>query len=349
MSSGELENSCYATGAFTGEFIRKYQRVGIICFGVNQVTIKFSIVIPTFNDLGHLKRSLESIGRQTLPCEVVVVDDGSQDGTEQYVRRLSQKIVYYRNSVPLGYAESANAGVELARGNWILLLNDGDCLQSNCLEQLCQALDRYPKATIAVCQPPHPHKRPAADRMVCVPQEDIHYQMLSDRLSDCQPAPAAFRRDAFLQSGGWRPGSSHVREAIDTWVRIAQSGDAVFVNLPLSNPSDLGLKAGATSLSQNRSGDLELQYQMTEKVSPKYDDWLANSPTVQMIRKFHWNWIGLKNSLFPGVEGVLPGVAIDAGMPASVEKDARVSSQPSFSNTFYRTVSPKPISQLSRI
>jgi Glycosyl transferase family 2 len=314
------------------------------------VTIQFSIVIPTFNDLGRFKRSLESISRQTVSCEVVVVDDGSRDGTEQYVRRLSKQVVYYRHPVPLGYAESANAGVELARGNWILLLNDRDCLQSDCIERLCQAIDRYPKAAIAVCQARHQNQHlPEAERVVCVPQEDIHYQMLSDRLGGCQPAPAAFRRDAFLGAGGWHSGSSHAGEAIEAWLRIAQFGDSVFVNVPLGNSSEVGWQSEATSLSQNRWGDLDIQSQMLGQVSKKHHDWLASSPTVQMIRKFHWNWIGLKNSLFPGLEGVLPGVSLDRGMPlAAATQDAQALSQPSFSKVFYQMASPKPVSQLSR-
>jgi Glycosyl transferase family 2 len=313
------------------------------------VTIKFSIVIPTFNDLGRLKRSLESVANQTSPCEVVVVDDGSRDGTEQYVRSLSKRVVYYRHPVPLGYAESANAGVELARGNWILLLDDSECLPSTCLERLGEAIDRYPKAAIAVCQALHPNKRlPEAARVVCIPQEDLHYQMLTDRLGSCQSAPTAFRRDTFLRSGGWRSGSSHAGEAIEAWVRIAQFGDAVFVNVPLSPPLQVKWQSEATSLSQNRWGDLDIQYPMLGQVGKKHHHWLASSPTVQMIRKFHWNWMGLKNSRFPGVEGVLPGVSIDIGMPAPIEPNARVSSQPSLANVFYRTVAPKPISQLSQ-
>ncbi|MGB3239466.1 MAG: glycosyltransferase family 2 protein [Geitlerinemataceae cyanobacterium] len=312
------------------------------------MTIQFSIIIPTFNDLERLKRSISSAGCQTLPCEVVVIDDGSRDGTEQYVRSLGKQVVYYRHPVPIGYAESANAGVELARGNWIVLLDDRQCLPNNYLERLYQAIDRYPKAAIAVSQTQHPNKHlPEADRVVCIPQEDIHDRMLSDRRSGYQTALCAFRRDAFLRSGGWHSRSCHAGEVIDAWVRIAQCGDAVFFNSPLSDRSDVELPAGTPSVSQSSWEDLEIQSPTIAQVDTKHRHWLTNSPTVQMIQKFHWNWMGLKNSCFPGIDGVLPGISLEVGTPGGIEQDTRRSNQRSFSKVFHRTVSPGPISQLS--
>ena len=48
--------------------------------------MKFSIVITTYNRLNLLKRAIDSSLNQTVPAEVVVVDDGSSDGTEAYLQ-----------------------------------------------------------------------------------------------------------------------------------------------------------------------------------------------------------------------------------------------------------------------
>lgn len=313
------------------------------------MTIQFSIVIPTFNDLKQLKSQLESVGRQTVPCEVVVVDDGSPDGIGQYVRRLNPELVYYRHAIPLGYAESANAGVELARGNWIVLLNQSHRLQSDYLERLSEALDRYPTAAIAACQTRPPQHYFPDVQVVCVPQEDVHYQMLCESLGTFQANPAAFRRDAFLRSGGWRPGSSYMAQAIDAWVRIAQCGDLLSIDLPASDPENIAQPSPTPSPSQNPWGDLEIQYEMSVRVAKKHDRWLANSPTVQMIRKFHWNWMGLKNSLFPGLEGVLPGVSLERGIShAPIKMGTRASSYSSLPKVFSAMALPKQVSQLTR-
>lgn len=317
--------------------------------GLISMAIQFSIILPTFNDLERLQRSLQSVWRQTLPCEVVAIDDGSQREIKSYVRSLGKRVVYYRHPVPLGYAQSANAGVELARGNWIVLLDSGDSLPPRYLERLSQAIDRYPQAAIAACQT---QAEPAdAERVACVPQEDIHYHMLGDhRFEGYQLSPAAFRRDAFLRSGGWHLGSSHAREAAEAWTRIAQYGDAVFVNLPVGDAAEVVSPTSHPLGAPHKWGDLERQHQMTKQVSAKHRDWMETSPTVQMIRKFHWNWMGLKNSWFPGVEGVLPGVALECGMPAAAaNQDAARSSSPSFSKVLPPMASPKAMSQLSRI
>ncbi len=49
--------------------------------------MKFSLVITTYNRLELLKRAIACGLNQTVPCEVVVADDASTDGTEEYVRR----------------------------------------------------------------------------------------------------------------------------------------------------------------------------------------------------------------------------------------------------------------------
>jgi glycosyltransferase involved in cell wall biosynthesis len=61
--------------------------------------MKFSVVITTYNRLHLLERAISSVLNQTIPCEVVVADDCSSDGTEDYLKSLSQRIVYHRNSV----------------------------------------------------------------------------------------------------------------------------------------------------------------------------------------------------------------------------------------------------------
>ncbi|GGA58800.1 hypothetical protein [Okeania sp. KiyG1] len=60
-------------------------------------------------------------------------------------------------------------------------------------------------------------------------QEDIHYGMLLELVPFGTPIQVAFRRDAFLESGGW---DTNLRSCdyIDSWIRIAEFGDAIFLN-----------------------------------------------------------------------------------------------------------------------
>ena len=113
---------------------------------------KFSIVITTYNRLGFLERAIESALNQSQPCEVVVVDDCSSDGTADYLESLGDRIVYHRNSTNLGHSRSVNQGVALARGKWIKLIDDDDYLAFDCIENIAKAIKLYPDAVIASCQ-----------------------------------------------------------------------------------------------------------------------------------------------------------------------------------------------------
>jgi GT2 family glycosyltransferase len=91
------------------------------------VTPDFSVVIPTFERPDTLQQVLEALGRQagSVDFEVVVVDDGSRDGTPDRLRALSPPYLFrsfrQENSGP---AAARNRGVEEARGRSILFLGD---------------------------------------------------------------------------------------------------------------------------------------------------------------------------------------------------------------------------------
>jgi GT2 family glycosyltransferase len=87
-----------------------------------------SVVIPTRNRLPWLMRTLACARRQRgLAVEVVVVDDGSTDGTARAVEQLADPCIrLVRNPSSLGLAGARNAGIHAAIGEWIAFLDDDD-------------------------------------------------------------------------------------------------------------------------------------------------------------------------------------------------------------------------------
>jgi glycosyltransferase involved in cell wall biosynthesis len=91
--------------------------------------MRASIVIPTFNRLDQLQTVVAAVQRQDLPPEIdlelVVVDDGSSDGTADWLKTQAGnpgfKAIHQRNSGP---ARARNRGVEAASGDLILFLGD---------------------------------------------------------------------------------------------------------------------------------------------------------------------------------------------------------------------------------
>lgn len=88
--------------------------------------MQISVVIPTFNRLPTLIRAIDSVIGQTSPVdEIIVVDDGSNDGTEIQIRENypQVKITHQPNQ---GVSAARNNGIELARYPWIALLDSDD-------------------------------------------------------------------------------------------------------------------------------------------------------------------------------------------------------------------------------
>ena len=92
-----------------------------------------SIVIPSHNYGQFLPEAIESAFRQTIPCEVIVVDDKSTDDSLQIAKRYEQnsgpiKMTVIENQENIGVAETRNKGIAAARGEFIICLDADDKL-----------------------------------------------------------------------------------------------------------------------------------------------------------------------------------------------------------------------------
>jgi glycosyltransferase involved in cell wall biosynthesis len=107
-----------------------------------------SIVIPTHNRADLLERAVRSVLRQTYQhLEIVIVDDGSEDGTPERVEFLQEEhsnIVYLRNPRPLGACITRNSGIEAAKGFYVGLLDDDDEFTPNWVEDLVNCFKKNP-------------------------------------------------------------------------------------------------------------------------------------------------------------------------------------------------------------
>ncbi|MEW6622419.1 MAG: glycosyltransferase family 2 protein [Bacillota bacterium] len=91
---------------------------------------KVSIIIPVYNQLEYTKMCLESIWHYTSEnYEVIVVNNGSQDATKEYLKQNPQ-IYSIHNGKNLGFAKAINQGISAAGGNHIIILNN-DCIVSH--------------------------------------------------------------------------------------------------------------------------------------------------------------------------------------------------------------------------
>ena len=105
--------------------------------------LKVSIVIPCYNVDKYIEECLNSVLNQTYSnLEVVVIDDGSNDGTrrilEEYQNRYRNiKLLIQKNK---GMGSARNAGVRVCSGDYLLFVDADDYIQNDTIETLVNAV-----------------------------------------------------------------------------------------------------------------------------------------------------------------------------------------------------------------
>jgi glycosyltransferase involved in cell wall biosynthesis len=110
--------------------------------------IKISVVIPSYNRRELLKRALLSAYNQTLlPAEVIVIDDGSSDGTDDMLRQEFPQVTYYYQANQ-GVSAARNLGIKQSSGDWLAFLDSDDEWLPEKLYQQKIALENNPEHKI---------------------------------------------------------------------------------------------------------------------------------------------------------------------------------------------------------
>jgi glycosyltransferase involved in cell wall biosynthesis len=115
-------------------------------------SVAISVIIPTRNRLAFLKEAVASVSSQDFAdCELVVVDDASEDGTWAWLSSLQDpKICIFRPAQHGERSAARNLGLRQARGKYVLFLDDDDLLAPGALSYLHAKAERYPKALAVV-------------------------------------------------------------------------------------------------------------------------------------------------------------------------------------------------------
>jgi len=114
---------------------------------------RFSVIIPTYNRLELLKEALASVWAQTYSDhEVIVVDDGSTDGTWEYLQSLGDRVKAYKqqNSGP---GAARNLGASHACGECLAFLDSDDLLLQWSLQTYAQLIEDYEAPTFIAGKP----------------------------------------------------------------------------------------------------------------------------------------------------------------------------------------------------
>lgn len=183
-----------------------------------------SIVMPVHNRVRYCAEAIDSILSQTLAdFELVIVDDGSTDGTSvflEWYRSLDARIRLFRNEVNRGVSTSLNHGIAQARCDLVARMDSDDIALPERLERQVAFMADHPKILAAGTAL---RMIDAGGNIVGPPSEvETDPQILHSRPSLAHPT-TILRREAVLSVGGYRPAFDHA-EDVDLWFRLGEIG-----------------------------------------------------------------------------------------------------------------------------
>lgn len=106
--------------------------------------MKVSVVIPNWNGKHLLKICLDSLQKQSLKdFETIIVDNGSVDGSVSFIEKFYPKVRLIKLTSNLGFAPAVNCGINLSKGEYIVLLNNDTKVDNKCLQYLVHTADEH--------------------------------------------------------------------------------------------------------------------------------------------------------------------------------------------------------------
>ena len=181
---------------------------------------KVSICIPTYNRKSYLKETLNSVFCQTYDdFEIVIVDDGSTDGTDKMVAAMDESIRYFKQENS-GDAAARNTLIKMATGKYITFIDSDDLLYPDSVERLYDAIKNDNGKSIAyggylridksgTALPTKQKKLPSGNITIPLFQQIIVHTCGS-----------MFPKQALVESGGF-DSSLRVCSDYDVWLKLS--------------------------------------------------------------------------------------------------------------------------------
>jgi glycosyltransferase involved in cell wall biosynthesis len=179
-----------------------------------------SVVIPTYNRASFLKEAIDSVLSQTYrDFELIVVDDGSTDGTPELLLSYGHKIKVIKKANK-GPSASRNRGIKAAKGDWMAFLDSDDIWKPDKLEKQVQFIKDNPE--IKICQTEEIWIR-NGKRVNPRKKHEMHSGWIYEQclpLCIVSPSSVMIHRDVFEKVGLFDE-TMLACEDYDLWLRIA--------------------------------------------------------------------------------------------------------------------------------
>lgn len=179
--------------------------------------LKVTIGIPAYNQQAFLPDAIESVLNQTVPCEVIVVNDGSPDSTKEIAEKYPVKVI---NQVNKGLASARNTAIMNMTGDIFLPLDSDDILEENCVEEILKV---FASTDADIVSPSFRTFGTSNEVVIFMPTPTLEDFKIGNRIGYL----SAIKREALLECGGYSPRMVEGYEDLHLWYDLLSRGKKI--------------------------------------------------------------------------------------------------------------------------
>lgn len=220
-----------------------------------------TVGISSYNQQEYLQDAIESALQQTVPCEIIVVNDGSTDRSLEVVKSYESKGVRVINQVNKGLASARNTAIMNMSGDYLLPLDADDILLENCVEKMNEAIMAHGTDVVS---PSFKSFGTSNGDIILNGIPNLKDFIQANRL----PYFSAIKKEVLLEVGGYNPKMIWGWEDYDLWLDIFKRGHSLCV---LKDVLVLYRTKEISMITEANKHAPELQAQMIKNHTALYD------------------------------------------------------------------------------
>lgn len=187
-----------------------------------------SVIVPVYNQADYLEECLDSVLDQNVQGEVIIVIDGSKDGSLEIANKYQAErpeVVRVINQVNKGLASARNTGLMNAKYDWCYFLDADDKLAKGGLDKVIEAINDNPDADIISGS--LKTFGSSSQEIILMPNPKLEDFRTGNRIG----SSSCVRRSALLAVGGYSPRMIEGYEDLHLWIDLLSRGSKI-VTIP---------------------------------------------------------------------------------------------------------------------
>ncbi len=252
--------------------------------GAGAMVKRVTVVIPAFNEAQAIGQVIESV-RATCSDfvqEIIVIDDGSTDGTRQIVAAYGDRIKYiYQDN--RGLAGARNTGILAAKGQYLAFLDADDVWLPDKLALEVKFLDTHPSVGLVYSNYTYFGSRPSPKRSgfesIPLPRGYALKELFMD--NPISSSAVLIRKECFEKVGLFDE-SLRQCEDLDMWLRISTCFEVDHIDVPLS-----GYRLHERNMHLKSDENIETLI-ATQRKCLESSKHLLNTEDLKMMREYHY-------------------------------------------------------------